>query len=343
MQIARGFRESSKADIAVAYVTEKGLDSIRSSINRAANKKSQIRILVGLSSDAFNEPRALRRLLELHERRKIQFGISALKNRFHQKTYIFSGKKKPMLIIGSSNLTEKALKGEGELNVLIIPENRGDQRFFSQVQANFTRNWSNACRDIGILKKIIARYEKKRGRSRAGGVSPRDWRSISKLIGKSEELETKSRRRRAWSAWYVCLNGYLKDKTDSAIKEEFGWEEKDYSWCSISKDVYEQMLCAEPFGGKEILFVWDKKEMLDWLLLYSIKDIDRLPRAVVREDGRHFLAFPSTYRSRKKFSSEFKDALIGEGFVRSRNGLKTEKKISSRYLKTFLDNFNLRV
>jgi len=65
-EIELGLRKCSRADIAVAYITNEGLNQILPSLRKAINRKCKVRILIGLSSDGFNEPDALKTILNLY-------------------------------------------------------------------------------------------------------------------------------------------------------------------------------------------------------------------------------------------------------------------------------------
>lgn len=345
-EIELGLRKCSRADIAVAYVTNKGLSQILPSLRSAINRKCKARILIGLSSDGFNEPDALKTILNLYRSRKLRFGISTLKDEFHQKTYIFHRLQKPLFaVLGSSNLTGKGLVGPGELNVVLDPEDAHDTRVFTQLDRSYERNWSNSCRSLRKLTQVVESYRKHRQRtSGRAPLSKKSWNRIAKLIGKpaeeDEDSETKSKRRgvKPVQAWYMPITRTLSKRTDDAIEAQFGWSDQGFTWVSITKGEYDRLVSVASDKGV-VLFIHNKVDNPGWLLRRYAEDIDVLPRAANKSDGKYFLAYQGKGR-RRKFSKEFKNDLLQADFVKKMGDLGYTREIADkRHLDVFLNLF----
>jgi len=345
-EIELGLRKCSRADIAVAYITNEGLNQILPSLRKAINRKCKVRILIGLSSDGFNEPDALKTILNLYRSRKLKFGISTLKEKFHQKTYIFHSLRKPLFtVMGSSNLTKKALVGPGELNVALNPEDMHDMQAFTQLNRSYERNWNNSCRSLRKLTQVVESY--RRHRQRTSGRAPlskKSWNRIAKLIGKPTKEDkdsgttSKRRRGRPVQAWYIPITGTLSKKTDDAIETQFGWSDQGLTWVSITKGEYNK-LANVAFEKDLDLFIHDKVNRPGWLLRRYAEDVDVLPRAANKSDGRYYLAYQEKGR-RRKFSNRPKSELLRAGFVKKMEGLGyTREIVNKRHLDVFLNLF----
>lgn len=108
-------RTCDSFDFSVAFITQEGVQSILQTLD---NRRSIIHGRI-LTSDFlnFNEPKALRKLLEFENIEVRMFPIHKENLGFHTKGYIFHNRGDKSLIIGSSNLTANALSKNKEWNV----------------------------------------------------------------------------------------------------------------------------------------------------------------------------------------------------------------------------------
>lgn len=121
-ELRRSFDKVSKVDIAVAFINMRGLSLVLNHLKKVLSRtNSRVRFLTRISKDAFNEPVALRILLNLSKDfgGRAEVRITRLADSFHEKMYLCSGTKSLIIFIGSSNLTDKGLTSEGEINVKI--------------------------------------------------------------------------------------------------------------------------------------------------------------------------------------------------------------------------------
>ncbi|WP_426711369.1 DEAD/DEAH box helicase [Cetobacterium sp. SF1] len=106
--------------ISVAFITEGGVVSILEELKKLAKKNIKGKILTGDYLN-FTEPKALKRLLEFPN---IELKILSNED-FHAKGYFFRRGSLWNIIIGSSNLTQKALTTNFEWNLKISSSENG--------------------------------------------------------------------------------------------------------------------------------------------------------------------------------------------------------------------------
>lgn len=120
--LSSAIRESEDVRVAVAFISQSGLDAIRSSIETNLRAGGHIEFLVGLDM-YITEPRALRTIYDLsHKNTNVAVYCHASfspETIYHPKLYLFRTSDRVTSIIGSSNLTIGGLKKNVEVNVLI--------------------------------------------------------------------------------------------------------------------------------------------------------------------------------------------------------------------------------
>jgi HKD family nuclease len=125
----------SEVSIAVAFVTQSGLDDLAQRLQQIAINGS-VRLLTGLYQKV-TEPDAMRSLLRIQKETRGRFAVRPSKEpRFHRKFYLLRTRGHAVVILGSSNLTRDGMRSGGELN-LIAHLPRG-----SPVVKKITRMWS---------------------------------------------------------------------------------------------------------------------------------------------------------------------------------------------------------
>ncbi len=121
----------------VAFITKSGLIALKETLKDLEIKgvKGQI-----LTTDylSFSEPDALKDLLKFPN---LEVRIFT-KNQFHTKGYMFKHEDNRVFIIGSSNLTQTALKSNKEWNLKITALAQGD--LITQIESEFKRMWEDA-------------------------------------------------------------------------------------------------------------------------------------------------------------------------------------------------------
>lgn len=121
----------------VAFITEGGLATLKTSLYELEKRGIKGRILTSTFL-GFNNPKTFKELLKIPN---IEVRVSDEKG-FHSKGYIFEQKDYFSLIVGSSNLTDSALKTNFEWNIYLNSLENGEviKHFYSQ----FETTWNNA-------------------------------------------------------------------------------------------------------------------------------------------------------------------------------------------------------
>src|SRR4030042_3894760 len=120
--LSKSIEQANDVRIAVAFVSQRGLEMISSSINHTMDKGANIEFLVGLDMRT-TEPEALQSLYILSKKND-NFSLychasltpSSL---YHPKLYLLKDQDKVISIIGSSNLTQGGLSKNIEVNLVI--------------------------------------------------------------------------------------------------------------------------------------------------------------------------------------------------------------------------------
>ena len=105
----------------VAFITEGGLATLKTMLYDLQLKGIKGRILTSTFLN-FNQPKMFKELLKLEN---VEVRLTGVKG-FHSKGYIFEHKDYYSLIVGSSNLTDSALKANYEWNVFLTSLEDGE-------------------------------------------------------------------------------------------------------------------------------------------------------------------------------------------------------------------------
>ena len=113
-----GLRKAIGADLAVSFVSQRGLLAILSKLRRVAARGS-VRILTGLYQD-ITEPTALRTLARAQRESLGRLTVRLSTNRkFHRKIYLMRETATLKAVVGSSNLTKEGLTSGGEFALAV--------------------------------------------------------------------------------------------------------------------------------------------------------------------------------------------------------------------------------
>lgn len=137
-------------DFSVAFITNGGITSLLSTLQELRDRNIPGRILTTTYNN-FNEPDALRKLLEFPN-----VELRVFQGDFHTKGYLFHHKDYSTIIIGSSNLTQKALQVNKEWNVLFHSLPGGEM--LQNTCAEFEALWNNQL-TVPITEEWIREYE----------------------------------------------------------------------------------------------------------------------------------------------------------------------------------------
>lgn len=105
----------------VAFITEGGLATLKTMLYDLEKKGIKGRILTSTFL-SFNQPKMFKELLKLLN---VEVRVTGVKG-FHSKGYIFEHEQHYSLIVGSSNLTDSALKANYEWNVYLTSLENGE-------------------------------------------------------------------------------------------------------------------------------------------------------------------------------------------------------------------------
>ena len=153
---------STEIKMAVAFIKKTGIDLIKKSLEHSIkNNDCKIKILGG-ESFGLTQSSALEELLKL--KNKYQDNIELKmnpkqKNTFHPKLYIFSNKKGHNAIIGSSNLSEKALSNNMNTEVNVRLSKNKKSKTLTNADKYFDQLWNDELNRI-VDKNYIVIYKK---------------------------------------------------------------------------------------------------------------------------------------------------------------------------------------
>lgn len=139
-----------------AFASEAGVNGLSKHIASARKHLKKITIVVGIDQKGTSKE-ALEALLNLKVNSFLFYQLSI--PIFHPKIYLFEGKEKSELIIGSSNLTSLGLFTNVEASILVSLDNRkkADRKFVEQLKDYFKGIFDFTDPNLKKLsKKIIA-------------------------------------------------------------------------------------------------------------------------------------------------------------------------------------------
>ncbi|CAG9620366.1 hypothetical protein BACCIP111883_01134 [Sutcliffiella rhizosphaerae] len=132
----------------VAFITEGGLATLKTLLYDLNRKGITGRILTSTFLN-FNQPKMFQELLKLNN---VEVRLTSERG-FHSKGYIFEHADYYSLIVGSSNLTDSALKANYEWNVFLTSLESGE--IINHFKNQFEEAWSEA---LPLNEEWIANY-----------------------------------------------------------------------------------------------------------------------------------------------------------------------------------------
>lgn len=145
----------------VAFITEGGLATLKTLLYDLERKGVKGRILTSTFL-SFNQPKMFKELLKLTN---VEVRLSNAKG-FHSKGYIFEHDEYYSLIVGSSNLTDSALKANFEWNVLLTSLEEGE--VIHHFKNQFEEEWASS---IALSEEWIEDYQTRYNASFPPGLS----------------------------------------------------------------------------------------------------------------------------------------------------------------------------
>lgn len=136
--------------LSVAFITESGLAMLKSTLLDLKEKGVYGKILTSTYLN-FNKPKVFRELLKLEN---VEVRLSKREG-FHPKGYLFAQENYHTMLVGSSNLTENALKVNDEWNVKITSYEHGSLLY--DAYEHFESMWEQS---VPLTTEWIESYER---------------------------------------------------------------------------------------------------------------------------------------------------------------------------------------
>src|SRR6266568_2925741 len=268
--------------IAVPFLDMAGLRVVREDIVRVA-RGGRVRIIVGVSSDAFNDPSCLQSLSVLQEvtHERVEVRVSKFADRFHEKLYLAGSGRFLTAIVGSSNLTGKGLSNPSEVNVQLSGSAKEQplRDLWSYFDGAFLSN------SVPLTPSLIYTYRKMASLVRARRKviqTGRFWANLRSKLGRQALGSVKIAR----STWFDMTLGELSGPSKSKVEEMTSWN--DWYYSCRSKKTYQ---AAE---AGDFLVLKEKITKKQFLSINRITDKTK----VHTSEGDYFIAYKQQGRKR---------------------------------------------
>ncbi|KZL88600.1 DEAD/DEAH box helicase family protein [Clostridium magnum] len=138
-ELKRSLSECEKFYFSVAFINFSGLQLLLDCFKELEEKGIKGKILTSTYLN-FTEPKALERINKFNNI-DLKVFIATKDLGFHTKAYIFENKEEYKIIIGSSNITQRALKSNVEWNVRVV--SKKDDSFVREVLEEYLKLWED--------------------------------------------------------------------------------------------------------------------------------------------------------------------------------------------------------
>ena len=177
----------------VAFINFSGLQLLLDSFKELQEKGVKGKIITSTYLN-FTEPKALDRVRKF-ENIDLKVFVTDNERGFHTKAYIFENEDDYKIIIGSSNITQRALKSNVEWNVMVI--SKKETEFVQEVLEEYQNLWDTT---EFIGDEFLEKYEKFinsiRQKEDKNIIEFNDYKIITPNIMQKEALENLDRLRR---------------------------------------------------------------------------------------------------------------------------------------------------
>ncbi|MCB2291664.1 DEAD/DEAH box helicase [Clostridium sp. CS001] len=136
-ELKRCLSECEKFYFSVAFINFSGLQLLLDSFKELEEKGVKGKILTSTYLN-FTQPKALERINKFNNI-DLKIFVATNEKGFHTKAYIFENKDEYKIIIGSSNITQRALKSNVEWNIKVI--SKKDDSFTREVLEEYLSLW----------------------------------------------------------------------------------------------------------------------------------------------------------------------------------------------------------
>lgn len=150
-ELKKSLKECKSFYFSVAFINYSGLQLLLDTLKEVEEKKVKGKIITTTYLN-FTEPKALERMQEF-ENIDMKIFIADNKVGFHTKVYIFENEDDYKIIIGSSNLTQSALKSNVEWNVKVLSKEGAP--FIEHVLKEYNNLWDMSSE---LNDEVLQRY-----------------------------------------------------------------------------------------------------------------------------------------------------------------------------------------
>jgi HKD family nuclease len=290
--------KASKVSIAVAFVTESGLNDIIQPLRQVA-VHGEVQLVTGLYQ-RITEPKALKTLLRIQDETGGKFSVRLSKEtQFHRKVFLLENRTQATAIIGSSNLTREGMQSSGELDLMVsLPP---QCPLFRRLKAALEKCCDRA---VPLTLEQIERYE---------SVRPEPVRQQGYTKGQLRKiLGTEPSKEEPTNVWRTSINGFVRPRTEQIISETTNWDDNGFDWFSTGR--------IHHYHNADRIFLFDFARKR--LSLVKVRDMTRT--AIPTPDGRHFVAFTQVRGYSRRFSNKLWEQLEHEG-IRKKDAKNTRK------------------
>lgn len=151
-ELHKSLHECEKFYFSVAFINYSGIQLLLEAFKELEDKGIRGKIITSTYLN-FTEPKALERIKKFNNV-DLKIFVTNKEVGFHTKAYIFENKDNYKIIIGSSNITQSALKSNIEWNVQVI--SKKDDYFVSDVIKEYEKLWD--CTE-NVDDEFLNRYE----------------------------------------------------------------------------------------------------------------------------------------------------------------------------------------
>ncbi|WP_294354562.1 DEAD/DEAH box helicase [uncultured Clostridium sp.] len=192
-ELKKSLSECKSFYFSVAFINFSGLQLLLDSFKELENRKVYGKIITSTYLN-FTEPKALKRIKEFNNI-DLNIFIADKEKGFHTKAYIFENEENYKIIVGSSNITQRALKSNVEWNVMII--SKKETEFVSEVLEEYNLLWnSTGCVDEEFLIKYNNFISTIKKREKKNVIDFNDYKIIKPNIMQEQALRNISRLRK---------------------------------------------------------------------------------------------------------------------------------------------------
>ena len=150
-ELKQSLKQCKSFYFSVAFINYSGLQLLLDTLKEVKNKGIKGKIITTTYLN-FTEPKALEKIQEF-DNIDMKIFIADRAIGFHTKVYIFENEDNYKIIIGSSNITQSALKSNIEWNVKVV--SKEDAQFIQDVLKEYNNLWDMSSE---LSDEVLQRY-----------------------------------------------------------------------------------------------------------------------------------------------------------------------------------------